>query len=151
MDTKEFIQSKTFLGIVAGIFTLAILTGVFQVGQMVGFRRASFSYNWSEQYDRNFGGPQRGIFGMMGSPRFVGAHGIFGTILKNEGDSLIITGANKIEQVVKLNGQTLIRRGSETIKVSDLAISEGIIVVGEPNNQGEILAKLIRSMSGTND
>ncbi len=144
MSLKTFLQSKQFIIIIGGIFMLALLAGAFQVGELVGYHKARFSYAWSDHYDRNFGGQHGGIMGMpMGGMRFSGAHGIFGSIIKLDDNSLVIQGRDREESIVT-DANTVIKKFNQTLTLSDLKITDKIVIIGDPDDQGEVLAKLIR-------
>ena len=85
MDTNKFFQSNLFKGILLGIAGLGVLVFVFSLGVFVGSKRAEFSFKWADEYHRNFGGPQGGIFGeFMGMDKELpNANGSFGQIIKN--------------------------------------------------------------------
>jgi hypothetical protein len=153
MDTSKisnFIKSKTAVIIIAGLFALAILIGTFSAGVAVGYRKARFSYAWGENYHRNFSGPRKGFLkdfseDLMGRD-FIGAHGTFGSII-NIGDSeLIVRGRDNVEKIVVVNSDTDIRRFRDSIQLNDIKLDEPIVVIGEPNDQGQIEAKFIRVM-----
>jgi len=148
MNLKSFFQSKTFKRILWGIGGLIVLLFVFRAGMIVGFKKASFSYQWGENYHRNFAGPRAGFFGdFMGGDfgkDFIDAHGVFGQIIKIDGSTLVIKGANEAEKIILLKDDTAVRRLRETIKPGDLKVDDNIVVIGSPNNAGQIEAKLIR-------
>ncbi len=145
MDINKFLKSKTFIGIVAGVFFLALLAGSFHAGVLVGYRKARFSYDWGEQYDRNFGGSRRAVFGIpFGGPKFMSAHGIFGSIIKVEDQSIVIRGSDNLEKIVIINDKTTITKVRATIAGVDLKTGDNVVVIGEPNEKGEITAKFIR-------
>ena len=72
--------------------------------------------------------------------------GVFGQIIKIENDKLIIIGKNNAETIVLITDKTIINRFQETISVADLKIDDAAVIIGEPNNAGQIEAKLIRVM-----
>ena len=51
-----------------------------------------------------------------------------------------------MEKIVLVNDQTVIRRGRDNVKVSDLKVDNNLVVIGDPNEMGQIAAKLIRLM-----
>src|SRR3989338_5090536 len=82
-----FFQSKRFTAVIWIIAGLAVLFFVFRLGVIVGYKKASFSYRWGENYQKNFGGPRRGFLGGFFSDRkdFIDSHGAFGQIIKIDG------------------------------------------------------------------
>lgn len=140
----EFFQSKKFKKILLAIGALIVLLIVFGVGMAFGFRKANFSYRWAENYHRNFGGPREGLFKDFSGRDFINAHGISGSIIKIDGNTLIIKGQDNVEKTIVVSNQTVIRKQQETIKVSDLKVDDSVVIIGSPNNSGQTEAKLIR-------
>ena len=132
--------------VVVGAVILLLL--VFKVGVFVGYKKASFSYKWGENYHRNFAGPREGFFGdlkcVLGDKDFIDAHCIFGTIIKIDGNIILIKGKDNVESAVLVSNTTVIRRGRKTIKPADLKTDDHIVIIGSPNDQGQIEARLIR-------
>ena len=130
------------------VFSAMVL--VFGAGVFVGQMKAKFSYRWAENYHQNFGGPRGGFMGdwrrrLLPPPEdFVGGHGIFGPIIKIDGSTLTINGKNGVETAVFVSIQTEIRSPLGVLKISDLKLDDQITVIGSPNSQGQVEAKLIR-------
>ena len=147
---KKLFQNRDVLKwVIIGLASFVILILVFGAGMKVGALKAGYSYRWAENYHKNFAGPQSGFFSDWGnSPRgeFINAHGVFGSIIKIDGNTIITKGKDDVEKTVLVSENTLIQKGRETIKSSDLNVEENIIVIGSPNEQGQIEAKLIRVM-----
>lgn len=150
MNTEDFFQSKAFKGIILAIAGLIILVFVFGMGVFVGMKRANFSFKWADQYHRNFGGPQNGFFGdFMGMDReFSNANGSFGQIIKIDpaGQTLTIKDVSNVEKNILLNNKTTIVFQRKNMKLSDLKLNDNVVVIGEPNSSGQIIAELIRVM-----
>ena len=53
---------------------------------------------------------------------------------------------NNTEKVIILKNDTKIEKMMQEIKTNELAIDDFIIVIGSPNDQGQIEAKLVRIM-----
>ena len=123
-----------------------ILLLVFKAGMIVGIKKAEFSFRWSDNYHKNFGGPRQGFFRGFRDRDFIEANGTFGQIIKIDGSMLVIKGKNDVEKVILVNDKTTITRFRETIKLSDLKINDDIVIIGDPNTSGQIEAKLIRVM-----
>ena len=149
MNTKtklqEIINSKAVkytIRIVGALFALLL---VFKAGEYVGIKKASFSYNWGNNYYRNF--MVRGRMGMNGGLRgeeFLMGHGVGGPILKNASSTLIIQDRDGAEKVVLLSEGTLIKRFRDDVPASDLKPGEWVVVLGNPNEEGQIEARLVR-------
>ena len=144
MDFNKFFQSKSFKITSWVIIGLIVILLIFRAGTLVGFRKANFSYKWGENYHRNFAGPRGGFFKEFNDKDFIEANGIFGQIIKIDGPTLVIKGRNNVEEIVIVKDNTAIKHFTETIKLTDLKVNDYIVVIGEPNNAGQIEAKLIR-------
>jgi hypothetical protein len=119
---------------------------VFKVGMMVGIKKADFSCRWSDNYHENFGGPRGGFWGGFDDKDFIESNGTVGQIIKIEGETLVVRGRRDMEKIIVTDNETAIKRLRDTIKVSDLKVDENIVTIGEPNDAGQIEAKLIRVM-----
>jgi hypothetical protein len=142
-QTKKDILKWILIGL--GVFIIAAL--IFKAGMFVGAMKANFSFHWAEQYHKNFAGPRAGFFGDWRMPPFgdfIEGHGTFGEIIKIEGNNLIVRGRENIEKIVLVNEKTIIKFGFKDIKISDLKVGDMIVIIGSPNEQGQIEAKLIR-------
>lgn len=144
MDFNKFFQSKLFKGILLGIGVFIVFLLIFKLGMFVGFKKANFSFRWGENYHRNFAGPKGGFFQEFEGRDFIDAHGVFGQIIKIDDSTLVIKGNDDVEKIVLVKDDTTIMSLREKIKVSDLKINDNIVVVGDPNDSGQIEAKLIR-------
>ncbi len=148
MDFNKFFQSKKFKMVLVGIGALVVLLMVFKAGVFVGYKKANFSYSWGENYQRNFGGPRGEFLGDFrhgfGDKDFINSHGTFGSIIKIDGSTLIAKGSDNVEKTILVSDKTTITSRRETIKVSDLKVDDRVVIIGSPNEQGQIEAKLIR-------
>lgn len=173
MNLNEIVKSKYFKWTLIIIGELILLLVIFNAGMFIGFKKANFSYQWGENYHKNFGGPREGFMpGPMPIPGkgpgpdfmgedFVNPHGTTGVILSiststppsayqatstpaQTAPSLIIRGNDNTEKTVIIGADTIIRRNRDTITVNNLAGGEMVVVIGEPNNSGQIEAKFIR-------
>lgn len=131
-----------------GIGTLIVLLLVFRLGMVVGARKAGFAYRWSENYHRNFAGPREGFFSEFGELDRIESHGTFGKIIDIKLPALVIDGENNAERAVVLGDDTVIRRFREIISPHDLKTGDAVVVIGSPNDAGQIEARLIRVMPG---
>lgn len=175
MNIQDIIKSKHFNRALIAIGCLAALLAVFSMGMFVGFKKASFSYKWGENYHRNFGGPPQGFMpGFRGKGNFMGRdfinpHGTAGAIIKIEMPALaaseqasstetaparplpaqtaamlIVKGGDNMEKTVIATAATAIMSNRDKIKIADLKVDDSVVVIGNPNNFGQIEAKLIR-------
>ena len=147
IDFNKIFQAKWFKVTVYAIVGIIIFLIGFKAGTFIGLRKAGFSYQWGENYHRNFGGPARGFMApFMTEREYLNPHATFGKIIKIELPTIIIQGQNEAEKSVLIKDDTSIRRLSETIKSADLKVGDQVVIIGEPNNSGQIEAKLIRIM-----
>lgn len=150
MDFNKLFQSGKFKMALIAIATVIVLLLVFKAGEFVGYKKAGFSYRWAENYHRNFGGPREGFFRDFDGKDYINAHGISGSIIKIDSlasssqATLIIKGDDNVEKTILVSDKTTIISRRETIKASDLKADDRIVVIGSPNEQGQIEAKLIR-------
>lgn len=145
MDFNQFFQSKTFKIATWAVASLVVLLLVFRLGIAIGFRKAAFSYRWGENYHKNFGGPRGGFAKDFFNERmFIESHGVFGTAVSVDGGTIVVKGRDDVEKIVQVKEETVITRFREKIAVADLKTDDLIVVVGDPNDAGQIEAKLIR-------
>lgn len=144
-DIKKVLESKVSTGILVGIGIVIVAMLIFSAGIAVGFHKASFGHAWGENYERNFGmRPDRPIFG---EDNFPNAHGAIGKIIKIELPTIIVQdNKDNTEKVVLIKDDTQIQKMMTSIKAKDLLIDDFVVVIGDPNGQGQIEAKFIRVM-----
>ena len=143
-NLKEFTQSKSFRGILAGIGIAIVALLIFQAGMFVGFRKASFSYRFGDNYYRAFG--DRGPKPFQGQPRdgFIEGHGAVGKIASIKLPTFVVTDPDDVEKVIAINEDTVIRRFDTTISADELKVNDFTVILGSPNDNSQIEAKLIR-------
>ena len=138
MKSKKLkIALLTFAAITALLF-------VFKAGEALGEHNARFSYRWGENYHRIFGGPRSGFFKDFSGSDFLSSHGVFGVVLKIDGATMIVKNKFDTEQSVLISDATTIRRGRAAAAIGDIKPDSRVIIIGAPNDQGQIGAKFIR-------
>lgn len=130
----------------------AVVMLIFGAGMIVGGMKARFSYHWAESYHKNFAGPRGGFLDdwqkMPPLPGdFIEGHGAFGEIIELKDNGFVMKGRGDIEKIVIIAGDTVIKRGMETIE-DGLKIGDSLVIIGSPNEEGQIEAKLIRIFNG---
>jgi len=135
--------------IIVGLVCFVVVVLIFGAGVFVGGMKAKFSYSWAESYHKNFAGPPGGFFGdwrKFPPPpgEFIEGHGTFGEIIKINNSDFVIKGQNNVEKIILIKEDTIIEKGRETVKKDELKVGNYIVVIGSPNEQGQIEAKLIR-------
>jgi hypothetical protein len=152
MDENKKSHRDLLKWIIVGIIIFVYSVCVFGTGVFVGGMKARFSYRWAENYHRNFGGPENGfMFDMRMSPlngEFIQGHGVFGEIIQIKDSDIVIKSQDNAEKVVIFNKDTAITVGRRTITKSDLKVGEQVVVIGSPNDKGQIEARLIRVFDG---
>ncbi len=137
--------------IIIGLAGFVVVVLIFGIGMFVGGMKAKFSYRWAESYHKNFAGPKNGFLGdwrvLLPPGDFIESHGTFGEIIEIEGNTLIVKGREDIEKVVLVGEKTIIKLGRKNIKISDLKVDDRVVIIGSPNEQGQIEASLIRLFS----
>lgn len=152
MNYKNIHQSKIVRGILIGIAIMVVALIIFQAGQVTGYRKARFAGNFGSNFERNFVGPKGGNmmvgggFGMM-TPS---GHGAVGEILSISLPQIIVLGEDNLEKVVIVAEYTDVHQFRENLSVSDLKIGDRVVILGNPNENGQIEAKLIRIMPKPN-
>jgi hypothetical protein len=126
---------------------------IFSAGMFVGGMKARFSYLWAESYHKNFGGPRGGFFGdwlrlPLSPGDFIEGHGTFGEIIKINNSDLVVRGRGDVEKVIITTEDTIVKKGRKTVKKDELRVGNYIVVIGSPNEEGQIEAKLIRIFNG---
>lgn len=158
MNGKEIVQSKYFKvsAITVGVFIVAFAS--FVAGIAVGIHKAKFSYAWGENYEQNFVGGGRsmmggnlggmmdrfGLGGKFDGRDFRNGHGIAGKVLSISDTGLIISNNDNKENTVVVSDKTIINRNGGSIKLSDIAKGDNVVVVGNPGDNGAVNADLIR-------
>lgn len=151
-QTDKRINNDTLKWIIVGLAGFAIIILIFGTGMIVGGMKAKFSYQWAENYHKNFGGPKGGFFsdwrGMPPMPgEFIEGHGAFGEIIEIRDDGFIIKDRGDIEKVVIITKDTIIKKGMKNTE-DNLEVGDHVVVIGSPNEEGQVEAKLIRVFNG---
>ena len=143
-DIKKVFESKVSTGVLIGIGIIIVAMLIFSAGIAVGFRKASFGRAWGENYEQNFGmGPNRPMFG---EDNFPNANGAIGKIIKVELPTIIVQDKDNTEKVILIKEDTQIQKMKGGITTNDLKTDDFVVVIGNPNEQGQIEAKFIRVM-----
>jgi len=150
---KKIIRPDVLKWVIIGLAVFAVVILIFGAGLLVGGTKARFSYRWAESYHKNFGGPRGGFLGdwqkfPIPPGDFIEGHGSFGEIIKINNSDFVIKGQGDVEKVVVVTKDTIIEKGRKTIKKEELKIGNRVVVIGSPNEQGQIEAKLIRIFDG---
>jgi len=143
-DIKNVFESKVAFRILAGVGIVLVSLLIFSAGITIGFHKASFGRAWGDNYESNFGmKPNRPMFGQDNFPN---ANGAVGKIIKIQLPTIIVQDKDNTEKVILIKDDTKIQKMMSVIKASDLVVDNFVVIIGSPNNQGQIEAKLIRIM-----
>jgi hypothetical protein len=156
-DQNSKFKNPDFLKrVIIGLAGFVILILAFGAGVKVGTLKARYSYRWADNYHKNFAGPRGGFFGdwrRFPAGDFIGGHGTFGEIIEMKDNGFVIKGQENVEKVIIVNQGTSIIKGREPISAKGGAASAGkdglkvgdrLVVIGSPNEEGQIEAKFIR-------
>lgn len=146
-------QKDVLKWVIISLISFVVAVLIFCAGLIVGGMKARFSYRWAENYHKNFAGPKGGFWGDWRNrpplPRdFIESHGAFGEIIEIKNDEFVIRGREDIEKVILISDKTIIQRGREKIKKENLRVGDFVVVIGSPNQEGKIEAKMIRIFGG---
>jgi len=136
-----------FKWVLIGLAGLILLLLVFQLGMFVGFRKANFAFRWGDNYHRMFGGPRGGFMRDFAGRDFTSGHGVAGTVISFDENTVVVKGSDDVEKVVITTPDTVVKRGRQTIQLSSLNADDRVVIIGTPQDDGSIAAKLIRVFS----
>jgi len=148
-NMNENKQKDALKWIIIGLASFVIVILIFNAGMFVGGMKARFSYKWAESYHENFAGPRGGFLGdwrksLPFPGDFIEGHGTFGEIIKINDTEFVVRGQDNVEKLIIIKEDTIIEKGRTIIKKEELEVGNQIVVIGSPNEQGQIEAKLIR-------
>ena len=146
MDIKHFVHSSLFRGILMGLAIAVVALVVFQSGVAFGERRSQFSHRFGDNFERNFHSPE----GRMMMPRDArggtppSAHGAMGSVVSVALPLVVVAGPDKLEKTIVITKDTVIREFRNELQAGDVIVGKQVVVLGEPNEEGQIVARLIR-------
>ena len=146
MNLKTLARSRSFQGVLIGILITVLALVIFQAGVAVGQHRAGFAGHLGDSYERNLVAPRVGgdlPFDRLKQPP-LGGHGAAGEVVSVSLPTFVVAGPDKVEKTVVVSDDTLYREYRDESRVDDLAVGSFVVVLGDPNDSGEIEAKLIR-------
>ncbi len=148
MEENNFFNSRRFTKIVLAFVALGFIFGAFRIGEIVGAKKASFSYKWGENYYRSFAGPSPRMFD-TDARYFISAHGVAGKIVGISSSSIILTDRDNLEREIVIDKATEFFMFRNRVLLSDLKIDDEAAIIGSPEDSGMIRAKLIRLLPPT--
>jgi len=148
MNFKEYTQSQSFKGVLVGISLTLVALVIFQAGVSVGVHKASFANRLGDNFERNFGPTGRDAFmppDFPGERRGLpGGHGAVGEIVSTALPEIIVSGMDNVEKTILVTDKTIVREFRDELTPESLSVGTHIVVLGSPNDDGQIEATLIR-------
>ncbi len=144
MTIQSLIQSEKFKWMALGIIFVIAMLVAYQLGVFVGASKARFSYQWADQYEKNFGGARGGMMREFGRTGFRNSHGTIGEIISIADSGLVIKDQEGEENFVTLDDDTLVKQARDTVSFETLKVGNMVAVIGSPRADGAIGAKIIR-------
>lgn len=148
MDLKDIHKSKTIRGIIIGLGIAILVLGIFKLGMVAGYHKARFSTQFGDNFNRNFVDPRgEGFFKDFSDRRGPpGGHGAVGKIVSIALPLIVVAGPDNIEKTIVISDSTEIHKYRDDITTTDLKVGDFIVVLGTPNDDGQVEAKLIRTI-----
>ena len=145
-DIKNFIESKKTSRIMTAVVILAGVIFVFHMGEEFGYRKAEIMDHMSGGYNKAFGPRDSRRNGPMGYlfDDQTGTHGVAGKIISVTAEKILVEGNEGIEKTIIIDKDTLIKKQRETVLPETLKANDFIVVIGSPDTNGQIKAKIIR-------
>lgn len=144
MNPKLPFPSNSISKLVVALLILLVILVIFQTGFMVGYHKGVFSSNLDRNYMRGPSDPRSFFEPFMHDGDDVNPHGAVGEIISMNLPVIMIKGPRMAEETVLINTGTTIRNFRQMASTSDLTVGKSVIVIGAPNEKGEIEASLIR-------
>ncbi len=134
---------RLWIYIIGGLFVLCV---TFQLGVLTGYHKASYARDWGDHYGNNFGMERPESFrGMMRGGLPIG-HGATGKVLTVTLPTFIIEDRDGTEKTIIVSSTTIIKSAMQITSSTSITPNALVVVIGQPNKDGQIEAKLIRLM-----
>ncbi len=128
------------------ILMVVVIIFTFHIGEEFGYKKAESIDHMSNGYYKAFGqGEQKqtGLFGSLFDDQ-TGTHGVAGKVINTTATNIIVEDNDGIEKTVIFDSKTIIRKQRKTVEFSEIKDDDFVVVIGSPNNDGKITAKIIR-------
>ncbi len=135
-EAIKIFDSKVFIHIMIGLGAFIVALFIFAAGVSVGSHKAEYVSRIGENYNK--------IFGADHDVNMQIPHGTIGKIIKIDASSIVVLGKDNVEKIILTDDDTMIKHFHDDIKFSDISIGDSVVVIGSPDDQGQIVAKLIR-------
>lgn len=144
-------KTPTFLkGLIIGVIAIIVLLGVFQLGMIVGSRKANFAYQRFGFYNASMPNNNPSDMPRMGMmdlplPGNFDPHGAAGVVISNDGEKrMVVKGPDGSERIIIFSTTTDVQDGNQNIPPSEIPDNRRVVIFGNPDEQGQIQAKFIR-------
>ena len=127
-----------------GLGSLVAVIIVFQAGEYVGFRKAQFAESFGDNFQRNFIGARHGAATNVFFDDMPGGHGAIGKVVSVSLPTFVVEGPDNIEKIVMIDDDTVFRSFRNAATTTDLSPDQYVVVLGSPEDDGKIDAKLVR-------
>jgi hypothetical protein len=138
MDIEKLLTSPSFKKGIVAVGAVLVLLIIFQAGVYVGARKASFEEHEGNAYFRAIGG-EPGPFG-----KAISAEGAAGKVLSVALPTFVVADRDNTEKVIAVGDGSDIRIFHDATSSGAIAPGQFVIVIGEPDENGEIHASFIR-------
>ena len=123
-------------------------------GMTVGYQRGIFASRFGENYYSNFHGGDAALGGMPimpGGAPVMNQHGTAGKVIdvNTSSSRITVTDVDGDEESIVIDANTAIKKMDQTISLGEITPDDQVVVIGEPNGSGQILARFIRIFSGS--
>lgn len=129
---------------------MVVILAIFRAGMTVGYHQGNFSREWVSNLSyQRFSDPLSVFSPFVSRDRDPNPHGVVGTIADVQLPNILVKGPRTAEQIVIVTNDTTIRHLMSAASSSDLRSGDQIIVIGDPNGEGTIIASFIRVIPDT--
>lgn len=148
VSTKRPLVFPRGLVYIFGIIALMLIG--FLGGQAFERTRVRHATLWRDNYRANFFGDfgrrntRGGMMGNFAPPMPMHSFGLFGSIISADNSKISVQDDDGVEQSIQITNNTTIRHNRDNATVNDLKNGQRVAIFGQPNNQGQIAATLIR-------
>ena len=128
------------------IYVLGILLIILII---FGYRRATYSFIWHENYNKDALQPVSFMAPFMHDEDDVNPDSAIGNIVSMHIPFLLIKGKYQSERTVIVGSTTSIRFADRIASTTDLTMNRQIIAIGTPDDKGQIQATFIRILNSS--
>ncbi len=141
---KKVCETKWLMWSLSVIGLIAVVLAIFFTGMAFGHERANFKCNFADRYENMFFGKNSNMM-PGGNPRDnVRAFGTTGKVISVASSTLVVEDISGVEKIVSIDSKTEIKSAKENIGIVGIKTGFNVVVIGEPSQDGSIIAKLIR-------